>query len=36
MSDIKSNVFQQTVGIVMGSNCAPLIANLLLRWYERN
>ena len=27
-------VFQQTVGIPMGTNCAPLLANLFLYWYE--
>ena len=27
-------VFQQTVGIPMGVNCAPLLANLFLYSYE--
>ena len=27
-------VFQQTVGIYMGANCAPLLADLFLSWYE--
>ena len=27
-------VFQQTVGIPMGTNCAPLLADLLLYYYE--
>jgi hypothetical protein len=27
-------VFQQTVGIPMGTNCAPLLANLFLYSYE--
>ena len=27
-------VFQQTVGITMGTNCAPLLADLFLYWYE--
>jgi hypothetical protein len=27
-------VFQQTVGIPMGTNCAPLLADLLLYLYE--
>ena len=29
-------VFQQTVGIPMGTNCAPLLADLLLYSYETN
>ena len=29
-------VFQQTIGIPMGTNCAPLIANLFLHSYEAN
>ena len=28
------HVFQQTVGIPMGTNCAPLLADLLLYSYE--
>jgi hypothetical protein len=27
-------IFQQTVGIPMGTNCAPLLADLLLYSYE--
>jgi hypothetical protein len=27
-------VFQQTVGILMGTNCAPLLADLFLYSYE--
>ena len=27
-------VFQQTIGIPMGANCAPLLANLFLYSYE--
>lgn len=27
-------VYQQTVGIPMGTNCAPLLADLYLYWYE--
>ena len=27
-------VFQQTVGIPMGTNCAPLLADLFLYYYE--
>ena len=29
-------VFQQTVGISMGANCAPLLADLFLCSYEAN
>ena len=29
-------VYQQIVGIPMGTNCAPLIADLFLYWYERD
>ena len=29
-------VYQQIVGIPMGTNCAPLIANLFLYCYERD
>ena len=28
------HVYQQTVGIPMGTNCAPLVADLLLYSYE--
>ena len=27
-------VFQQTVGIPMGTNCAPFLTDLFLCWYE--
>ena len=27
-------VFQQTVGILMGTNCAPLLADIFLYSYE--
>ena len=27
-------VFQQTIGIAMGTNCAPLLADLFLYYYE--
>ena len=30
----RGRVFQQTVGIPMGTNCAPLLANLFLYSYE--
>ena len=29
-------MFQQTIGILMGTNCAPLIAYLFLHAYETN
>jgi len=29
-----SRIFQQTVGIPMGTNCASLLADLFLHWYE--
>ena len=28
------HVYQQTVGIQMGTNCAPLVADLFLHSYE--
>ena len=31
-----SHVYQQTVGIPMGTNCAPLVADLFLYSYETN
>ena len=31
---IGGRVFQQTVGISMGTNCAPLLADLFLYSYE--
>ena len=30
------NIFKQTIGIPMGTNCAPLIADLFLFCYERD
>ena len=30
-----SKLYRQTVGIPMGSNCAPLVADLFLVCYER-
>jgi hypothetical protein len=29
-------VFQQTIGIPVGTNCAPLLADLFLHVYEAN
>jgi hypothetical protein len=29
-----NQIFQQTVGIPMGTNCAPLLAELFLYYYE--
>ena len=29
-------MYRQVVGISMGTNCAPLIADLLLFYYERD
>ena len=29
-----SNIYRQTIGIPMGTNCAPLIADLFLYCYE--
>ena len=31
-----NKVFKQHVGIPMGTNCAPLLANLYLFYYEYN
>ena len=31
---VDGRVFQHTVGIPMGTNCAPLLANLFLYSYE--
>ena len=31
-----NNVFRQVIGIPMGTNCAPLLANLYLFYYEYN
>ena len=30
------HVYQQAVGIPMGTNCAPLVTDLFLYWYEAN
>ena len=30
----EGRVFQQAVGIPMGTNCAPLLSNLFLYYYE--
>ena len=32
----EGKVYQQIVGIYMGTNCAPLIADLFLHCYERD
>ena len=29
-----NKVYKQVIGIPMGTNCAPLIADLFLYWYE--
>ena len=31
-----TKLYRQIVGIPMGTNCAPLIADLFLFWYERD
>ena len=31
-----TKLYRQTVGIPMGTNCAPLVADLFLFCYERN
>ena len=31
-----TEVYRQTIGIPMGTNCAPLVADLILLWYERD
>ena len=31
-----SNLYRQIVGIQMGTNCAPLVADLFLFGYERD
>ena len=31
-----NNLYKQIVGIPMGTNCAPLVADLFLFWYERD
>ena len=31
-----NNVFRQTIGIPMGTNCVPLVADLFLFCYERD
>ena len=32
----KSKIYQQVIGIPMGCDCAPKIADLFLHWYEHN
>ena len=32
----ESSLYRQMVGIPMGTNCAPLVADLCLFFYERN
>jgi len=32
--EVGGRIFQQTVGIPMGTNCAPLLADVFLYWYE--
>jgi len=32
--EIGGRIFQQTIGIPMGTNCAPLLAGLFLHSYE--
>jgi len=32
--ELQGRTFQQTVGIPMGTNCAPLLADLFLHSYE--
>ena len=31
-----TKLFRQTIGIPMGTNCAPLVADLFLFYYERD
>ena len=31
-----TKLYRQVVGIPMGTNCAPLVADLFLFWYERD
>ena len=31
-----SKLYRQIVGIPMGTNCAPLVVDLFLFWYERD
>ena len=31
----KTEVFRQIIGIPMGTNCAPLLANIFLHMYEK-
>ena len=33
-AELSEQIFQQTVGIPIGTNCAPLLANLFLYGYE--
>ena len=34
--EVGNRVFRQCIGIPMGTDCAPLIANLFLLYYEYN
>ena len=36
MRNTRNRVFRQCIGIPMGTDCAPLIANLFLFYYEYN
>ena len=31
-----TKLYRQVVGIPMGTNCAPLVADLFLCWYDRD
>ena len=31
-----TKLYRQTIGIPMGTNCAPFVADLFLFWYERD
>ena len=31
-----TKLYRQVVGIPLGTNCAPLVADLFLFWYERD
>ena len=33
---VRGNVYRQVVGIPMGCDCAPEVADLFLYWYEYN
>ena len=36
LTNIKSKLYRQIIGIPMGTNCAPLVADLFLFCYERD